>query len=53
VNLNNEMPVINTICQFLSELNLTITSLIYASTPADLNEAVNTVKSIEAGYKII
>ena len=47
------MPVANTIRQFLSGLNLTIAPLVYASGPANLDAAVNTAKSIKAGYKII
>ena len=52
VDLNNRIPVANTFRQFLSELNPTIIPLIYASGPANLDETVNTAKSIEARYKI-
>ncbi len=52
VNLNNGTPATNTIRQFLSGLNLTIALLVYASRPINLDVTVNTVKSIEVGYKI-
>src|SRR6266542_2097318 len=52
VDPNNGTPAVNTIRQFLSGLNPTITSIVYASTPGNLNAAVNAAKSIEAGYKI-
>jgi len=52
VDSNNRIPVANTIYQFLNRLNLTIISLVYASILADLNEAVNTTKSIKMGYRI-
>ncbi len=52
VDLNNGIPAANTICQFLSRLNLTIALMVYASGPRNLDTAVNTAKSIEAGYKI-
>ena len=52
VDPNNGIPAANTIWQFLSELNLTIALIVYASTPENLNAAVEAAKSIEAGYKI-
>ena len=52
VDLNNRTPVANTLCQFLSGLNLTIALLVYVSGLIDLNTVVNTTKSIKAGYKI-
>ncbi len=52
VNPNNGTPAANTIWQFLSGLNPTIAPIIYASRPGNLNAAIKTVKSIEAGYKI-
>ncbi len=53
VNPNNRTLVANTICQFLSGLNLTIVPLVYARIPVNLNIIVDIIKSIEAGYKII
>src|SRR6266540_498222 len=50
VDPNNRTPAANTDRKFLSELNLTITSIVYASTPRNLNAAVEAAKSIEAGY---
>jgi len=50
---NNRILIVNTFHQFLSKLNSTIIPLVYASIPANLDEAVNTAKSIEVGYKII
>ncbi len=52
VDLNNGTPAANTIRQFLSGLNLTIALIVYASGLGNLDVTVNTVKSIEAGYKI-
>src|SRR6266540_6673443 len=52
VDPNNGTPVANTIRQFLSGLNPAIAPIVYASTPGNLNAAVETAKSIEAGYKI-
>ncbi len=52
VDLNNRTPAANTIRQFLSGLNLTITLIVYASGSENLDVAINTAKSIEAGYKI-
>src|SRR6266540_1650146 len=52
VDPNNGTLAANTIRQFLSGLNPTIASIVYASTPRDLNAAVDAAKSIEAGYKI-
>ena len=52
VDLNNGIPAANTIRQFLSGLNSTIALIVYVSGPGNLNAAVKTVKSIEAGYKI-
>ena len=52
VNPNNGTSAANIIWQFLSELNLTITPIVYVSGPANLIAAVETAKSIEAGYKI-
>ncbi len=52
VDPNNGTPAANTIRQFLSELNPTIALIVYASTPRNLNAAVDAAKSIEAGYKI-
>jgi len=52
VDPNNGTPAANTIRQFLSGLNLTITPIVYASTPGNLNAAVEAAKSIEAEYKI-
>ncbi len=53
VNLNNSTSAANTIRQFLSGLNPAIAPLVYASGLANLDVAVNTAKSIKAGYKII
>src|SRR6266542_6541358 len=53
VDPNNGTLAANTIQQFLSGLNLTIAPIVYASTPENLNAAVEAAKSIEAGYKII
>jgi len=44
--------VANTIQQFLSGLNLTIALMVYTSGSINLDAAVNTAKSIEAGYNI-
>ena len=52
VDPNNRTPAANTIWQFLSGLNPTITLIVYASTPGNLNAAVEAAKSIKAGYKI-
>jgi len=52
VDPNNGTPAANTIWQFLSGLNPTIALIVYASGPENLNAAVETAKSIEAGYKI-
>jgi len=52
VDPNNGTPAANTIRQFLSGLNPTIAPIVYASTPGNLNAAVDAAKSIEAGYKI-
>ncbi len=52
VDPNNRILVVNTFYQFLSELNPTIIPLIYTSISANLDETVNTTKSIEVGYKI-
>jgi len=52
VDPNNRTLTANTIRQFLSGLNLTIMPIVYASGPENLNAAVETAKSIEAGYKI-
>ena len=52
VDPNNGIPVANMIRQFLSGLNPTIALIVYASTPGNLNAAVDAAKSIEAGYKI-
>src|SRR6266540_6544499 len=52
VDPNNRTPAANTICQFLSRLNPMIALMVYASRPENLNVAINTAKSIEAGYKI-
>ncbi len=52
VDPNNETPVANTIQQFLSGLNLTIALMVYTSGSINLDAAVNTAKSIEAGYNI-
>ncbi len=53
VNLNNGTPAANTIRQFLSGLNPVIALMVYASGPENLTAAVEIVKSIKAGYKII
>jgi len=53
VDLNNGTSAANTIRQFLSGLNLAIALMVYISRPENLAIAVETVKSIEAGYKII
>jgi len=52
VDPNNRTLAANTIWQFLSGLNLAIVLMVYASRPGNLDVAVNTAKSIEAGYKI-
>ena len=52
VDPNNGTPAANTIWQFLSRLNPTVTPIVYASSSGNLNAAVETAKSIEAGYKI-
>src|SRR6266542_3574441 len=52
VDPNNGTLAANTIQQFLSGLNPTIALIVYASTPENLNAAVEAAKSIEAGYKI-
>src|SRR6266498_1344448 len=52
VDPNNGIPAANTIRQFLSGLNPTITLIVYASTLRNLNAAVEAAKSIEAGHKI-
>src|SRR6266542_606739 len=52
VDLNNGTPAANMIRQFLSRLNPTIALMVYASVLGNLNAAVETAKSIEAGYKI-
>jgi len=52
VDPNNGMLAANTIWQFLSRLNSTITLIVYASGPENLAAAFETAKSIEAGYKI-
>ena len=52
VDPNNRTSAANTIRQFLSRLNPIIELIIYASRPENLDAAINTAKSIEAGYKI-
>src|SRR6266511_6179818 len=52
VDPNNRTLTANIIRQFLSGLNPTIVLIVYASTPENLNAAVEAAKSIEAGYKI-
>ncbi len=52
VDLTNGISVANTIRQFLSGLNPTIVSMVYTNRSENLAAAVETAKSIEAGYKI-
>src|SRR6266511_354981 len=52
VDPNNGTLAANTIRQFLSGLNLTIALIVYVSGLENLVAAVETAKSIEAGYKI-
>jgi|SRR6266542_3370697 len=52
IDLNNGTPAVNTIQQFLSRLNPAIALMVYASGLRNLDAAINTTKSIEAGYKI-
>jgi len=53
IDSNNEIPTANVIWQFLSELNLIITFLVYANILADLQVTIDIAKSIKVGYRII
>jgi len=53
VDPNAATPVANVIRQYMTGINLSIVSLVYTRGSVTLQAAIDTVKSIEAGFKII